>query len=353
MKKIYLFFAFLFISGFAIGQTLQIGQTIDNPRAGKTKINVSELITNDFVKMPHSINAKGSDTLGWEFFNLLFDANEYYAGPNMGREVIIQGDNYGHVNRIFQEYWFSEIEFGPPGNYNIKEVITFYAWKDKNDAAPAPSEQRVYLFQINADSSYTVQDSAAFTIDDVDTTAYFTVIPFANQDYNAESSSAGVIGVSVGFYDYNSTFRLNQDTAMHTTALIPAAPEYSAFWATDDGQNYIFFYDPHQMITIFLVADNLAGIVGGEQFIEGMQLSQNYPNPAPDGVTTISYAISQEMDMSLQVIDNTGRLVEIIDIGVQQAGTYEINLSTKLAKGIYYYSLIGNGRFLTKKMIVN
>lgn len=139
-----------------------------------------------------------------------------------------------------------------------------------------------------------------------------------------------------------------------TVDIAAGFPKLSSYKRTDDptwGQ-YIFFGDYHQMYTMFVVADDYTGIVGGNDYIEGMQVSQNYPNPAVDGVTSISYSVNKPMNVSLQVLDNTGKVVEKIDEGYKGAGTYVINLSKKLSQGVYYYSLIGDGQFLTKKMIV-
>jgi len=343
MKKVYTILAFLLITGIAFAQKTE------NPRLGATKIQITNQHRADYVKIPFSNSKAVSDTIGLAFWNILFDQNAYYLEPGMGYPTIIQGTDYGFTNRIYQEYYFNETL--NTGNYTIKEVLIYFQAKTKLAVAGTVSTQKVYLNLINSDSSYTVLDSASFTIDDIDTSSFFTVIPLIHGA--TASLLTGCLGICVNLADMGGTYKANQDSAHMTVDIQAGFPKSSSYTRTDaPGSTYIFFYDYHQMYTMFVVADDNTGIVGGNDYIEGMQVLQNYPNPAVDGVTSISYSVNKPMKISLQVLDNTGKVVEKIDEGYKGTGTYVINLSKKLAPGLYYYSLIGNGQFLTKKMVI-
>jgi len=83
----------------------------------------------------------------------------------------------------------------------------------------------------------------------------------------------------------------------------------------------------------------------------GFTLSQNQPNPAGDR-TTLTYTIEQEYtDAELRIVDAKGRLINAIDIN-DKKGVLPIALSNWVP-GIYYYSLIINGKkWATKQMVV-
>jgi hypothetical protein len=81
-------------------------------------------------------------------------------------------------------------------------------------------------------------------------------------------------------------------------------------------------------------------------------LSQSYPNPC-DNQTIIHYQIPRKGQVSLNVYDATGRLVEVLIDGEIEPGYHSTRLDTKgYASGIYFYRLSAGGRTFTKKMIV-
>lgn len=89
--------------------------------------------------------------------------------------------------------------------------------------------------------------------------------------------------------------------------------------------------------------------------IEGVnqpRLGQNAPNPF-GGQTTIEYYLPNDVtNASLQIADQTGRIVKVVKL--DQMGNGKINLTTQdLSNGNYSYSLIINGKVIeTKQMIL-
>lgn len=125
-------------------------------------------------------------------------------------------------------------------------------------------------------------------------------------------------------------------------------PASTPFWT----QASHVFADMDNLIAFFPVVSHLTGLVENPEFVNGVKLGQNFPNPSVNGTTSISYALETASDVTLTIFDQQGRTVETINAGQQQAGTYTVELDTQLSAGTYYYSLAACGTRLTKKMII-
>ena len=82
----------------------------------------------------------------------------------------------------------------------------------------------------------------------------------------------------------------------------------------------------------------------------------NYPNPF-HGSTTISYTLSNDSHVTLQVFDQTGKRVSSLFDGDQKAGTYTLPFTAaRLAPGVYHYQVVATsplGNFIqTKQMLI-
>ena len=81
---------------------------------------------------------------------------------------------------------------------------------------------------------------------------------------------------------------------------------------------------------------------------------KNFPNPASN-YTTIVYGLSQNAEIELFITDMNGKQVYASNEGEQNAGQHEIQLSTELLglpTGTYFYTIIADGAFATKKMLL-
>jgi hypothetical protein len=96
-----------------------------------------------------------------------------------------------------------------------------------------------------------------------------------------------------------------------------------------------------------------SGIINHNKIVYNYKLEQNYPNPF-NPVTNIKYQIAKNSSVTLKVFDILGREIETLINEKQNTGTYEIKFNgSKLASGMYFYSLFINGnRFDTKKLIL-
>jgi hypothetical protein len=81
-------------------------------------------------------------------------------------------------------------------------------------------------------------------------------------------------------------------------------------------------------------------------------LFQNYPNPL-NPTTTISYDLPEAQEISLQVFDITGRLVETLYNGYKEAGLWDVTWNAgSQSSGIYIYRLQVGDQHISRKMLL-
>lgn len=81
-------------------------------------------------------------------------------------------------------------------------------------------------------------------------------------------------------------------------------------------------------------------------------LYNNYPNPF-NPVTTIKFEIPTRAFVKIKVFNSLGQEVISLTNEFKDAGIYSVKFEGKnLSSGIYFYSLISNNHFLTKKMLL-
>lgn len=81
-------------------------------------------------------------------------------------------------------------------------------------------------------------------------------------------------------------------------------------------------------------------------------LLQNYPNPFNPS-TTIMYDVPRYSRVEISVYDVLGRKVGTLVDNWEQPGTYTVRFdASRLASGVYFYQLISESFFETKKMIL-
>jgi len=92
----------------------------------------------------------------------------------------------------------------------------------------------------------------------------------------------------------------------------------------------------------------------GKEFTitNNFSLEQNYPNPFNPS-TTIQYEIPERSFVTIKIYDVIGNEIATLVYEEKPAGSYEVEFSSsKLASGIYFYSLSTNNFLATKKMIL-
>lgn len=102
---------------------------------------------------------------------------------------------------------------------------------------------------------------------------------------------------------------------------------------------------------------NLTGMgttssVRGERSASGVVLAQSVPNPAKSSAT-ISFELPKQSQISLELIDVTGRTISSLANGSFAGGEHEVVIDTRsLPEGVYLYRLMVGSESLVKNLIV-
>ncbi len=119
------------------------------------------------------------------------------------------------------------------------------------------------------------------------------------------------------------------------------------WWLTD-----FVFGGLNNNIGLFAVIGASNVSIDSKDFLNGVQMSA-FPNPAIEN-TTIAFGLDKAFNnVTIEVIDATGKKIASINKGALAQGRYTelIDLSN-VAAGKYYYSVITNESRLTKKIMV-
>lgn len=82
-------------------------------------------------------------------------------------------------------------------------------------------------------------------------------------------------------------------------------------------------------------------------------LSNVYPNPST-GVTSVDFSLTNASDVSIQIVDLTGKEVFVANYGSLLGGVNTVSFdATSFEAGIYYVNVLTNGTQVTKKLIKN
>jgi len=154
-----------------------------------------------------------------------------------------------------------------------------------------------------------------------------------------DPSKKGFTGASVGWIKTQQTLRPNIDGLIIVRWRF--ASDYSARdegWSIDD----VCFTDL-----------GICTPIGVNEFaIDDFGLSQNYPNPS-NGNTTIEFAIPKSGNVTIQVVDMLGQIIDVIISEKASEGKHTIEYNTsKLAPGIYTYTMKYDNRQVTKRMVI-
>jgi hypothetical protein len=92
--------------------------------------------------------------------------------------------------------------------------------------------------------------------------------------------------------------------------------------------------------------------VASSDFVPGLMLMENYPNPAY-GMTTIEFALPASMSVELGIFNTSGVELERLIDSKQESGNHRVSFNTsKLPSGTYLYRLLTPKGSVTKSMVV-
>lgn len=106
----------------------------------------------------------------------------------------------------------------------------------------------------------------------------------------------------------------------------------------------------------YALADGNTGCFSIATSLEENSFAQNtstYPNPAASNVT-FEYTLKEKADVTLRIIDATGRVIENTYMGNLPAGFQRQNINlNNISSGIYMLQLISGNNTISKKLVVN
>lgn len=129
------------------------------------------------------------------------------------------------------------------------------------------------------------------------------------------------------------------------------------------GDGSFFYYGDIDDIRIYkkaLTAQEVFALFSENNTATGFQdndspfeLKQNYPNPST-GSCVIKFTIPYDSRVEMDLITSNGTKIKSILNGNYQSGENFVSVNTEnISPGIYYYRMKYDGKFYTKKMIVN
>lgn len=131
-----------------------------------------------------------------------------------------------------------------------------------------------------------------------------------------------------------------------TAGAAPDTSNYISVFATTAGQTN-YFVTSKPMIRF---SEDMT--IGMDEDEVNVALGQNIPNPF-NGTTAIPFSLVNPANVEFIVTDVMGKIVERRDLGTLSSGDHNVTYeSSDLAGGIYYYSIIADGKKSTKKMSV-
>ncbi len=356
MKKIYFSVAFVMSAVLAMAQLpQQPGVAVVN-RAERLSISTG------------ADNRVPTDTLGLDIFAPNGTVIQYGlqgGGYILGNNSQMQQGLDIKTFEIAQAFAVSSIA------YNVEGAMFFFAAKEAVSSTPAGVDVTVY--ELGPDVAYgstssttpdavgpsSASSTASIAFADIDTT--FGMPTFVTFPQPTWVSSDFAIGVSIeGTYAGQDTVVLYGDELgdggglnflYHRFGVVGNPLELwyvsSAAFTGPGGEQF----DINSSIFAIVATSDVS--VGDEAFLDGMQLSQNYPNPA-NGLVTIDYALEKYQEKAtLEVYAANGQLVHKIENKDQKAGKHTVKIDANLfSSGTYFYSLEVNGKRLTKKMLI-
>ncbi len=119
-----------------------------------------------------------------------------------------------------------------------------------------------------------------------------------------------------------------------------------------DGQTSTAFYQVNVSNIHYLRLDN-SGILNNK-INNGISLSDAVPNPASSN-TTFEFTISNKQNLKIELLNELGQTIRMLENGEFEAGTYQHTLNTEtLVNGLYLYRLSTAGNSSTiKKLLIS
>jgi hypothetical protein len=123
--------------------------------------------------------------------------------------------------------------------------------------------------------------------------------------------------------------------------------EGSVIGYTDDGSSFSLL-EPGAIIVRLVEKDLVDQSIDENGVVASTSV---YPNPAND-VATVNFTLNEVANVSIEVVDYTGKVISTENLGSVANGAHTVNTSN-VAEGIYFVNLVVNGNVTTNKLVVS
>jgi flagellar hook assembly protein FlgD len=344
MKKIYLLFT-LSICGYSYSQnSVGIG-TINNTENKTRNVKSVELAprTNHLSGITTTGKTQSAvDTAGIEFMDDSVTVYGYVANsvpwPFFGANT--------YADKAFAQVY---PYFGSSA-MNVEQVLIKFAAK----FGTASGNLTVKVYNVASGFPTTTIQSASLSFANIDTVGFgdnYTVITLPTAASVTTHFAAGIDVTP--FYTATSV----TGTAMIYSTLEgePHGSTNAKIMGSDNAWGNVTIWTGLTDVNFAIlpvVNASYATSIDKTEEINGIKLTQSYPNPSKD-FAKIEYVINENANVALEIIDMTGKVVMTSNEEKQITGKHEILLNTStLSAGKYFYSLSANGKRVTKSMII-
>ena len=270
----------------------------------------------------------------------------------------IYGSNVDSLNVCAQGYMNTN-----NSTVRISEILFLIAGKYENPNDAIDGSIDVSIYQMTDNQAYTFDGmnwnpshegpagnalaTETLNISNCDTTGFTSVLL---------SSPVSVTGNFAIEFDASS-FINTGDTVGILSDAHGSGYEYAFHNFTAGGPfmvtNSAFGGNLNNNIAMFaVIAENNLG-VDGEESLNGLKVS-SFPNPAKDEITIQYINENTNTSISINIFDQTGRLVYQNNHGPTLSNRNNIKINTNsLSNGKYYYSLQSNYGKITKSFVIN
>jgi len=262
-------------------------------------------------------------------FGYSFDVTDYTFGRDNGIES-------GQITNIGGNTGLS-MSIGNVMNVFGNSVIGALDIKITSDAANESKIMYGAIYRLNAagDAYDWVAQTDDHTITNSDVGGFVKLV----LDAPVTITAGEEILIVAGHYGDDVAFSTAQGTEVQTV-----------FGFTDDGATLFSLTSPSAV----MIRADLRDFTSVEEVtVDNISVSQNVPNPFTNN-SVITYNLNEAANVSVQIVDVTGKVVTTINEGNQNAGEHNITIDgSTLAEGTYFYTFTAGNYQVTKRMVVS
>lgn len=272
------------------------------------------------------------------------ELDEVQSNDTLWRTFKISDTEYGHVNYDLATTT-SDVPSGDEGHlgayFDINSDVSlygvdFYIVDSDGTVNTTTLDQPLYIriYEVDASNNLTPVASYDYTLTSAMIDNWYTFDFPSSEKFDLIAGGRYIVTLVTeagNYLNYNSS---PEDTDFSGVLVYGG----TNFWSGDEPWMRLNF-------------DQTLDVNNNE--LNNLSVSQNVPNPFT-GETVVSYSLNETSNVSLQIMDVTGKVVSTINEGNQAAGSHNVSVDgSALAVGTYFYTLTAGTYQVTKRMVVS